>query len=144
MSGHDLALLLLRRLRLHVSVARGFPNRYSPRDYTIYLQSSVYDGSDATCWAIAAHEVAHGYSHSRMGAGWLTLISRLEPLNYWLERAAWRRAIRLLVEHCGLSGDDLEWAQQTRDDCLRADGRRALAYCGWAAAVLLVALWLRE
>lgn len=143
MSGYLLAQRLLKRLALHVTIARGSPNRYEPRRYTIFLENAVHDGCSATALAVAAHETIHAHQHSRMGAAWLLLLSRIEPFNYWLERRAWNRAILLLVEELRPSLCELTEMYETRRLCLRADGRRALWQCGAATVVLLLAVLAR-
>lgn len=143
MSGSQLAVQILKHRGLHVQIARGSPNRYVPGERRAYLSPAIYDGTGAPAMAIAAHECAHAISHSQMGAAWLLLISRIEPINYFLERSTWNRAMLLLIEHLRPSLCDLTAMDAVRRDCLRVDGRRSLAYCGGAVAVFAVAWALR-
>lgn len=143
MTGYLLACRLLERLRLHVSIARGSPNRYEPREYTIYLESAIHDGTGNEALAVAAHECVHGWQHLRMGAAWLVLLSRLEPFNYWIERSAWKRVLVLLAEELNPSLHDLLEMREMARSCLARDRRQALIQCGVAAAVLLLAWAVR-
>lgn len=143
MTGAILAQRLLKRISLRVSIARGFPNRYDWRERRAYLSPEIFDGTDAAALAIAAHEISHARQHSKMGAFWLVVFSRVEPFNLWLERRTWNQAMILLVEELRPSLCELTEMCAVRRACLRTDTTRALAYCGGALAVLAVAFALR-
>lgn len=143
MTGAQLAAQILKRRGLHVQIARGSPCRYDWRERRAYLTSAIYDGTSASALAIAAHEAAHAAQHAKMGAFWLCLISRLEPINFALEWRTWRRAMILLIEELRPSLCELTEMDDVRRACLLTDAGRSLAYCGGAVTVLAVAIALR-
>lgn len=79
----------------------------------------------------------------QMGGGWLTLFSRIEPINFWLEWRAWRHAMLLLIDELRPNLCTLTAYDEVRRACLLRDAYRAGVFCLGALLIFGAALAFR-
>lgn len=82
MTGRDVAEKMLNDNGIHdvtiTSVEGSLTDHYNPANKTVNLSPGVYNGSNITAAAIAAHECGHAVQHAHAYA-WLSLRSAIVP-----------------------------------------------------------------
>lgn len=74
---------------VEVRLTRGYlSDHYNPRNKTLNLSSEVYNGSDASSIAIAAHEVGHAIQHNQ-GYFMLKLRSSMVGVTNFANNVSW-------------------------------------------------------